>query len=207
MATKKSAKSAKSSAPRKSQKPRASKGTSKKVQASKKATSPARQLSTRGPLIGKTYWAKPGEHSTQWRIIDASGATLGRLSSFVAHTLMGKHRPEYTRSSDTGDHVIVVNAEKIVVTGSKETDKFYHRHTNYPGGLKSHSVSDVRTNHPERLVQLAVHRMLPKGHMGRRWFKKLRVFAGDSHPHTAQKPQWLKIPAGATTNSNKMGAA
>jgi large subunit ribosomal protein L13 len=156
----------------------------------------------RRPMMEKTFFAKFGQTPEKWRLIDASGATLGRLSTFIAHTLMGKDKPTYTRHADTGDHVVVINAEKIVLTGSKETQKKYYRHSNYPGGLRTETAEEVRSRHPERLVQLAVYRMLPKGHMGRRWFKKLRVFAGPAHPHTAQKPEMVKLP-GSFFNSRE----
>lgn len=148
----------------------------------------------RRPMVERTFFAKFGETPEKWRLIDANGATLGRLSSYIATALMGKDKPTYTRHADTGDHVVVINAEKIVLTGNKETQKKYYRHSNYPGGLREDTAEAVRSKHPERLVQLAVYRMLPRGHMGRRWFKKLRVFAGPSHPHTAQKPEAVKLP-------------
>lgn len=154
------------------------------------AKSPARR-----PLAKRTFFAtKHATPESKWKLIDASGQTLGRLSSFIAKVLMGKDKPEYTRFTDTGDGVIVVNAEKIVLTGKKWLQKQYHYHTNFPGGIKTLAASDLRETKPERLIERAVYGMLPKGHMGRRWYGKLRVFAGANHPHTAQQPEAVTIP-------------
>lgn len=182
---------------------KARKGASSKASAKKKkavgvetaAKAPKRAAGTpRRPMMEKTYFARTEDNAEKWRLVDASGATLGRLSTYIATALMGKDKPTYTRHADTGDHVVVINAEKIVLTGNKETQKKYYRHSNYPGGLREDNAEQVRSTHPERLIQLAVYRMLPRGHMGRRWFKKLRVFAGSAHPHTSQKPEAVKLP-------------
>jgi large subunit ribosomal protein L13 len=149
---------------------------------------------TRAPLAAKTYFAKDGEIAAKWRLIDADRQPLGRISSLIATILMGKDKAAYTRSSDTGDFVIVVNAKGIVLTGKKWEDKVYKYHTNYPGGLKVFTAQELLDKHPERIVERAVYGMLPKGHMGRQWYKKLRVFAGSEHPHAAQKPEPVKIP-------------
>lgn len=142
----------------------------------------------RRPLIGGTPLAKYGVQSA-WRVIDAKGVALGRLSSRIASMLMGKDKPIYTRFIDAGDHVIVINAEKVVLTGNKWADKTYNYHTNYPGGIKAFTAREIRDGRfPDRIVRWAVYGMLPKGHMGRRWYKKLYVYAGDQHPHAAQKP-------------------
>ena len=148
----------------------------------------------RRPLMDKTHFEKWGKSPERWRLIDASGQTLGRLSSFIASILMGKDKPTYTRFSDTGDHVVVINASKVALTGKKLTDKVYQYHTNFPGGIKTFSPQKLLETHPERLIEWAVYGMLPKGHMGRRWYKKLRVFPGAEHPHQAQQPQPTKLP-------------
>lgn len=151
-------------------------------------------------LVKGTLFAKMGEYPEKWKLIDASGQTLGRLSSHVAQVLMGKLNPYYTRSSDTGDHVVVINAQKIVLTGNKWNDKMYHHHTGYPGGIKSVNAKDLHTANPDRLIKLAVYRMLPKGkgHRVRQWFKRLKVYAGSEHPHIAQQPETIKMPYGRT---------
>lgn len=148
----------------------------------------------RVPLAGGTYFAKWNELTPKWRLVDATNQTLGRLGSYLAGALMGKDKPTYTRSSDTGDCVVVIHAEKVRLTGSKLTDKLYQYHTNYPGGIKTFTAKEILRRHPERLIEKAVLRMLPKGHMGRRWFKKLKVYAGSEHPHSAQKPEPVKLP-------------
>lgn len=140
----------------------------------------------------KTYSAKPADIKRDWFVIDADGKTLGRLATKIATMLMGKHKPMYTPHMDTGDAIVVINAEKIGVTGSKEESKLYHRHTQYPGGLKTESLREVREKHPERILQKAVQRMLPKGPLGREMMRKFFVYAGQSHPHTAQQPQLLE---------------
>ncbi|MFZ9034693.1 MAG: 50S ribosomal protein L13 [Francisellaceae bacterium] len=141
----------------------------------------------------KTFSAKPAEVKREWLLIDANGKTLGRLATEVARRLKGKHKPEYTTHIDTGDYVVVINAEKVAVTGNKRTDKVYYRHTGYIGGLKSVSFDKLIASHPERAIEYAVKGMLPKNPLGRAMYKKLKVYAGDNHPHTAQQPKVLEI--------------
>ncbi len=141
----------------------------------------------------KTYSAKPDTVQRDWYVIDASDKVLGRLASEVATRLRGKHKPEYTPHVDTGDYIVVINAEKVRVTGNKAKGKIYHRHTGYPGGLKSISFEKLIEKAPERTIQNAVKGMLPKGPLGRAMFKKLKVYAGDEHPHSAQQPLELNI--------------
>ena len=141
----------------------------------------------------KTFSAKASEVSRDWFIVDAADKTLGRLASEIAHRLRGKHKAEYTPHVDTGDYIVVVNAEKIRVTGAKATDKMYHHHTGYPGGLKSISFEKLIDKAPERVIQGAVKGMLPRNPLGRAMFKKLKVYAGNEHPHAAQQPQALNI--------------
>lgn len=141
----------------------------------------------------KTFSAKAEEVSRDWFVVDASDKTLGRLASEIAHRLRGKHKPEYTAHVDTGDYIVVINAEKIRVTGAKATDKMYHHHTGYPGGLKSMSFEKLIEKAPERVLQGAVKGMLPRNPLGRAMFKKLKVYAGTEHPHAAQQPQELNI--------------
>jgi large subunit ribosomal protein L13 len=133
--------------------------------------------------------AKANEIERKWYVVDAEGQTLGRLASEVASILRGKHKPTYTPNVDTGDHVIIINAEKIELTGKKLTDKIYYRHSQHPGGLKARTALEMRTNYPEKMLELAVKGMLPKGSLGRQMFKKLHVYAGPEHPHQAQKPE------------------
>lgn len=128
-----------------------------------------------------------------WRIVDAKGQRLGRLSSYIAHVLMGKDKPVYTRFTDTGDHVVVINAQSIVLTGNKHEAKEYFHHTNYPGGIKRITAKELFQKFPERIIEKAVYRMLPRGAMGRLWFSKLHVYRDDKHPHQAQKPKPLPI--------------
>ncbi|MDJ0905829.1 MAG: 50S ribosomal protein L13 [Woeseiaceae bacterium] len=142
-----------------------------------------------------TFSAKPAEVRRDWFVVDATGKTLGRLSTEIAHRLRGKHKPEYTPHVDTGDYIVVVNAEKIRVTGNKVKDKMYHHHTGYIGNLKSKSLETMLEEHPERVLQKAVKGMLPKGPLGRQMFKKLRVFKGPEHDHAAQQPIPLEINA------------
>jgi len=141
----------------------------------------------------KTISAKAEEVARDWFVVDASGKTLGRLASQIAHRLRGKHKAEYTPHVDTGDYIVVVNAEKIRVTGAKAKDKMYHHHTGYPGGLKSISFEKLIDKAPERAIQTAVKGMLPKNTLGRAMFRKLKVYAGTEHPHAAQQPQVLNI--------------
>lgn len=140
-----------------------------------------------------TEFAKAGTVRADWYIVDANGKTLGRLASQLAHRLRGKHKPEYTPHVDTGDYLIVINAEKIRVTGAKLTDKFYHHHTGHIGNLKSIALGKLLETKPERAIQYAVKGMLPKNTLGRNMFKKLHVFAGDKHPHHAQQPKALEL--------------
>ncbi len=141
----------------------------------------------------KTFSAKPEAVTRDWFVVDAADKTLGRLASEIAHRLRGKHKPEYTPHVDTGDYIVVVNAEKIRVTGNKTTDKIYHHHTGYPGGLKSMSFEKLIDRAPERVIQRAVRGMLPHNPLGRAMFKKLKVYAGAEHPHAAQQPTELNI--------------
>ena len=139
----------------------------------------------------KTYSPKLAEIEHRWYVVDAAGIPLGRLSSVVARLLTGKHKPTYANHIDTGDFVIVVNAEQTILTGKKEEQKVYHRHTGYPGGLKSESAGKLRQRRPTQLVEKAVWGMLPKSKLGRQQLKKLKVYAGGEHPHQAQKPEKL----------------
>lgn len=141
----------------------------------------------------KTYSAKPGSVDKDWYVVDAQGKTLGRLAAEVAHRLRGKHKPEYTPHVDTGDYIVVVNADKIRVTGNKAEQKFYYSHSGYPGGLKSISFAKLRDQAPERIIEGAVRGMLPRNPLGRAMFRKLKVYAGSEHPHAAQQPQVLDI--------------
>lgn len=141
----------------------------------------------------KTLSAKPESVKRDWYVVDAADKTLGRLSSEIASRLRGKHKPEFTPHVDTGDYIVVINAEKVAVTGKKAKDKIYHRHTGYIGGLKSISFEKLIDKAPERVIQGAVKGMLPRGPLGREIFKKLKVYAGENHPHTAQQPQVLDI--------------
>jgi len=140
-----------------------------------------------------TVSAKPSEVRREWYLVDAAGKTLGRLASEIARRLRGKHKPEYTPHVDTGDFIVVVNAEKIHVTGRKLTDKMYHRHTGYVGNLKSISLEKLLRTAPERAIEAAVKGMMPSNPLGRAMFKKLRVYAGPEHQHQAQQPKALEI--------------
>lgn len=141
----------------------------------------------------KTYNATAETAQHHWYIVDAADKTLGRISTVIASYLRGKHKPEFTPNVDTGDYIVVINAEKVQVTGNKTKDKIYHSHTGYPGGLKSISFEKLIKKAPERTIQNAVKGMLPKGPLGRAMFKKLKVYAGQNHPHSAQTPQTLDI--------------
>ena len=141
----------------------------------------------------KTFSAKPQDVRSDWFVVDATDKVLGRLATEVARRLRGKHKPEYTPHVDTGDYIVVVNAEKIRVTGNKEEDKIYHHHTGYPGGIKSVKLTDVRAKNPTRIVEKAVKGMLPKNSLGRAMLSKLRVYAGSDHEHQAQQPKILEI--------------
>ena len=140
-----------------------------------------------------TFMAKASEVQRKWYVIDAEGKTLGRLSSEVASILRGKNKPTFTPNVDTGDHVILINVEKIHLTGKKLTDKIYYRHTMHPGGLKTRTALEMRTNYPTRMLELAIKGMLPKNTLGRQQFKKLHVYAGSEHPHAAQQPEVYEL--------------
>ncbi len=139
----------------------------------------------------KTYNANNETAQHAWYVVDATGKTLGRLATQVAIRLRGKHKPEFTPNVDTGDFIIILNADKIKVTGQKKTDKIYHRHSGYPGGLKTASFEKLLADHPERVLELAIKGMLPKNSLGRAVYRKLKVYAGTDHPHAAQQPQPL----------------
>ena len=141
----------------------------------------------------KTFTAKPETVTRDWFVVDAAGQTLGRLATEIASRLRGKHKPEYTPHVDTGDYIIVVNAEKVHVTGKKFTDKMYHSHSGFPGGIKSISFDKLIQRKPEMVIEAAVKGMLPKGPLGRAMFRKLKVYAGAEHAHAAQQPQVLDI--------------
>ncbi len=141
----------------------------------------------------KTYSAKAESVQRDWYVVDAAGQTLGRIASSIASRLRGKHKPEFTPHVDTGDYIVVINADKVRVTGNKAKDKIYHRHTGFPGGLKSINFEKLMAKAPERAIQNAVRGMLPKGTLGAAMFGKLKVYAGDTHPHAAQQPNPLKF--------------
>ena len=141
----------------------------------------------------KTFIAKSETVQRDWYLVDASGKTLGRLASELARRLRGKHKPVYTPHVDTGDYLIVVNAEKIAVTGNKLADKKYHRFTGYVGNLKTETLSQALERHPERVIEIAVKGMLPKGPLGRAMYRKLKVYKGAEHPHAAQQPKTLTL--------------
>ena len=143
----------------------------------------------------KTYYAKPSEVQREWLLVDATDMTLGRLASEVAQILRGKNKPTYTPHIDTGDFVVVVNAEKIKITGAKATDKVYYRHTGYVGHLKSETFTEAMEKHPTRVIEHAVRGMLPKGTLGTQMYKKLKVYAGPEHPHQAQNPRKIDLEA------------
>ena len=141
----------------------------------------------------KTYAVKASDITREWYVVDAQGQTLGRLASEVAKILRGKHKPIFSPHLDTGDHVIVLNAEQVLVTGNKMAEKMYYRHSQYPGGLKSMNLETLLERHPTRAVYFAVRGMLPKNRLGRQMISKLKVYAGPEHPHAAQKPKELEI--------------
>jgi large subunit ribosomal protein L13 len=136
-----------------------------------------------------TYFPKEGDIARKWFVVDASGQALGRLASRVARILIGKENPRYTPFIDTGDHVVVINAEKVKITGMKADQKFYHRYTGYPGGLRSEVLKKRLVRRPQLVIEDAVSRMLPKNKLGKQMFTKLKVYEGDKHPHAAQKPE------------------
>ncbi len=144
------------------------------------------------PLM-KTYVATPQDRERNWVLVDANGQNLGRLATQIADLLRGKRKPTYTPHCDVGDFVVVVNAEKISVTGKKRTEKMYHRHSGYPGGLKSRSLNEMLERRPEEVIRIAVKGMLPKNRLARKQITKLKVYAGPEHPHAAQKPEPLEI--------------
>ena len=153
----------------------------------------------------KTYSAKPSEVEKKWLLIDAEGLVLGRLASIIATRLRGKHKPMYTPHIDCGDNVIVINAEKVALTGKKLSDKIFYWHTGFPGGIKSRTAEKtLGSAHPERLIMKAVQRMIPRGAMGREQFSSLRVYAGSEHPHAAQNPEVLDV---ASMNSKNVRRA
>ena len=141
----------------------------------------------------KTVSAKRETVTRKWYVVDATGKTLGRLCTEIANRLRGKHKPEFTPHVDTGDYVVVVNAEKIVVTGNKATDKLYHHHSGYPGGIKSISFDKLLVKSPEMIIEKAVKGMMPKNKLSRAMLSKLKVYAGNDHPHSAQQPTLLEI--------------
>lgn len=140
-----------------------------------------------------TFSAKPAEVEREWYLVDAGEKVLGRLASEIATRLRGKHKPEYTPHVDTGDHIVVINATRVRLTGRKATDKLYHRHSGYPGGLRSLSFEKLEARTPGRAIELAVKGMLPRGPLGRAMFRKLHVYPGSAHPHTAQRPKPLAL--------------
>lgn len=143
--------------------------------------------------MSKTYVATPETRNREWVVVDAAGQTLGRLATQIADTLRGKNKPEYTPHIDTGDFVVVVNAERIKVTGKKLTDKVYHRHTGYPGGLRSRTLEEQLERRPEEVIRGAVKGMIPRTRLGRAQLRKLKIYAGPEHPHKAQNPRALEL--------------
>jgi large subunit ribosomal protein L13 len=143
----------------------------------------------------KTYVATPATRERNWLVVDASGKTLGRLATQIADALRGKRKPDYTPHVDVGDFVIVVNAEKVAVTGRKREQKLYRRHSGYPGGLRSRTLNEMLERRPEEVIRLAVRGMLPRNRLGRAQLRKLKVYAGPEHPHEAQKPEQMEIEA------------
>ena len=141
----------------------------------------------------KTFSAKPASVKRDWYVVDAEGKTLGRMATEIASRLRGKHKAEYTPHVDTGDYIVVVNAEKVKVTGKKTTDKIYYRHTGYPGGIKEINFEKLQAFKPEMIIEKAVKGMLPRNPLGRAMFRKLKVYAGNEHNHAAQQPQTLEI--------------
>ncbi len=141
----------------------------------------------------KTYSAKPSDIKQDWFVVDASGKTLGRLATEIARRLRGKHKPEYTPHMDTGDYIVVINAKEVKVTGNKRTDKIYHHHTGFPGGLKSISFDKLMEKKPEMVIEKAVKGMLPRGPLGREMYRKLKVYPGAEHKHAAQQPKALEL--------------
>jgi large subunit ribosomal protein L13 len=143
----------------------------------------------------KTYVATPSTRERNWLVVDASGKTLGRLATQVADSLRGKRKPEYTPHCDVGDFVVVVNAEKVEVTGNKRAEKRYYRHSGYPGGLRSRTLAQMLDRHPEEVVRLAVKGMMPRNRLTRQQLRKLKIYSGPEHPHAAQRPEPLEVEA------------
>lgn len=141
----------------------------------------------------QTFMANAQNIERKWYVVDAQGQTLGRLASEVASILRGKHKPTFTPNVDTGDHVIIINASKIELTGNKINNKIYYRHSNHPGGLKQRTANEMRTNYPEQMLELAIKGMLPKNTLGRQMFKKLHVYAGPEHKNQAQQPEVYEL--------------
>jgi large subunit ribosomal protein L13 len=154
---------------------------------------PAAQVRPRGFCAMKTYVATPADRQRDWYVVDAEGQTLGRLATRIADALRGKRKPEYTPHVDTGDFVVVVNAEKIRVTGKKLEQKTYWRHSGYPGGIKSRSLEQMLERRPEEVIRKAVKGMLPRNRLARKQLTKLKVYAGPDHPHAAQQPKAMEI--------------
>ncbi len=146
--------------------------------------------------LQKTFTPTPADIERDWYVVDAEGIPLGRLASEIAQILRGKHKPTFAPHMDMGDYVIVVNAEKVAVTGNKETQKVYYRHSGFPGGLRSNTLAKMRIDHPDRLITNAVRGMIPKNRLGRQTLTKLKVYAGPDHPHRAQEPQPLALTHG-----------
>src|SRR5215218_3085400 len=147
----------------------------------------------RPSLAMKTYVATPAERERNWLVVDATGQTLGRLATQIADALRGKRKPEYTPHCDTGDFVVVINAEKVAVTGNKRSDKIYWRHSGYPGGIRSRTLAEMLDRRPEDVIRTAVRGMLPRNRLARQQLRKLKVYAGPEHPHAAQKPKPMEI--------------
>jgi len=143
--------------------------------------------------VMKTYSAKTETVQRDWYVVDATDKVLGRLATEIARRLRGKHKPVYTPHVDTGDYIVVVNAEKVAVTGNKETGKIYHHHTGFPGGIRSQNLATMREKHPERILETAVKGMMPKNSLGRAMLKKLKIYTGPEHHHAAQQPKTLEI--------------
>lgn len=141
----------------------------------------------------KTYMAKPQDVQRSWYLLDADGQTVGRLASEIAKRLRGKHKPEYTPHVDTGDYIVVINADKIHISGNKDQDKYYYHHTGFPGGIKSQSFNDLKASKPEKILEKAVKGMMPRGPLGRQMLKKLKIYSGAEHKHEAQQPKPLNI--------------
>ncbi len=143
--------------------------------------------------INRTYSPKLSELENKWLLVDASNKPVGRLAAAIAYRLRGKHKPTWSPHMNCGDHVIVINAEKVRFTGNKEKQKIYYRHTGYPGGIRSRTASELRKSHPDRIVTNAVRGMLPKGPLGRKMLGNLSVYAGEAHPHAAQQPEQVNL--------------